>query len=191
MMAPFVYEEARANAPLHIQLRCGRMAPPYIRPCDRKGPAHLPQSRRAAAFRTEDKFLCTNYKFSGLGSARAGRHNSSPLGSHRSGALSGGVPRVLGSRVSSRPFPSRTHPPSNMASRMRTRNQGIFVRGKSLGMEEMKTFVDMDGVPTTRVTLSVVKHSVLGSPTSISIRRSSAWSRPSSSRRIQHGKLTR
>jgi hypothetical protein len=28
MMAPSVYEEARANAPLHIQLRRSRMAPP-------------------------------------------------------------------------------------------------------------------------------------------------------------------
>jgi hypothetical protein len=28
MMAPFVYEEARANAPLHIQLHCRRRAPP-------------------------------------------------------------------------------------------------------------------------------------------------------------------
>ncbi len=28
MMAPFVYEEARANAPLHAQLCCYRLAPP-------------------------------------------------------------------------------------------------------------------------------------------------------------------
>jgi len=98
MMAPFVYEKARANAALHIQLRRCRIAP---QPADATSVCvtgwvlRIFRNRGDHSIRTEDKFFCTNYN--SVGSLRpcwTAQFVTPGIASVRRAI--GGVPRVLG-----------------------------------------------------------------------------------------------